>query len=248
MFRLLRKAAPAYVEWNGLRLPPRDQRFCTEEWKDDAFFVQSAKDEVRRLSEIAGLTEASQILDIGSGQGRLAIGLRAAMPNIRYVGIDIDRRSVAWCQRNIASFGGNFRFIHVDLANARYNPNGTPFVPPVQLPVADRAFDVIFLYSVFTHMLTPDVERYLSEIARLLRPGGKALFTVYAEEDCDEDESENPSGYLEELGASLGALHRVRFRRRYLDEMIERAGLRVVRFDYRSETVTKQSAVVVTPA
>ena len=90
MLRSLRKTAPDYVEWNGLRLPPRDQRFCTEEWKDAAFFVQSAKDEVERLSEVAGLTEGSQILDIGSGQGRLAIGLRAAMPDIRYVGIDID--------------------------------------------------------------------------------------------------------------------------------------------------------------
>jgi SAM-dependent methyltransferase len=245
MFRSLRKAPPAYVEWNGLRLPPRDQRFCTEEWKDDAFFVQSAKDEVKRLSEIAGLTEGSQILDIGSGQGRLAIGLRAAMPDIRYVGIDIDRRSVSWCQRNIAAFNGNFRFMHIDVANARYNPSGTPFTAPIQLPLADRAFDVIFLYSVFTHMLAPDVERYLSEIARLLAPGGKALFTVYAEDDC-EDEAENPPGYLEELGASLGALHRVRFRRLYLDEMIGRVGLRIARFDYRSEEVTKQSAVVVT--
>ena len=120
----------------------------------------------------------------------------------------------------------------------------SPFAAPIQLPLADRAFDVIFLYSVFTHMLSPDVERYLSEIARLLAPGGKALFTVYAEDDC-EDESENPRGYLEELGASLGALHRVRFRRGYLEGLIERTGLRAVRFDYRSETVTKQSTVVV---
>ena len=33
--------------------------------------------------------------------------------------------------------------------------------------------------SVFTHMLPPDVERYMSEVARVLRPGGRLFASFF---------------------------------------------------------------------
>ena len=39
--------------------------------------------------------------------------------------------------------------------------------------------DVAFLTSVFTHMLPEDVEHYLDELARVLKPGGRTLITWF---------------------------------------------------------------------
>jgi SAM-dependent methyltransferase len=241
--------ASAFVSYQGLRLPPPSSRFCTEDWKNDAFYVSSAKAEVERLVSLAQLDEQSKLLDIGCGQGRLAIGLAAKLPKIDlYCGIDVSRRSIEWCNRNLAAFHSNFRFLHLDIQNERYNPHGIPFEPPVQLPLADDSFDVAFLYSVFTHMRSRDVESYLRDIGRVLRPGGRAFFTVYVEEDC-APEAENPPSYLEDLGASTGALHRVLFERAFFESMIRSAGLQIGGFYYRSEGVTKQSAyLLVKPA
>lgn len=234
--------ATSFVSYQGLRLPPPRNRFCTEDWKDDAFYVSSAKAEVERLISIAQLNEQSSLLDIGCGQGRLPIGLAATLPNLHlYCGIDVSRPSVEWCNRHLAAFHANFRFLHLDIRNERYNPHGIPFEPPVQLPIADSSFDVAFLYSVFTHMRRADIDIYLREIGRVLRPGGRAFFTVYVEEGC-APETENPPGYLEELGVSTGALHRVLFERGCFDSMIHGAGLEIRGFFYRSEAVTKQSA------
>lgn len=238
--------ATSFVSYQGLRLPPPRNRFCTDDWKDDAFYLASAKQEVERLQSIAGLDERSSLLDIGCGQGRLAIGLAAVLPALRlYCGVDVSRSSVNWCNLNIAAFHPNFRFLHMDIQNERYNPNGLPFKPPVQLPLADGCFDIAFLYSVFTHMRSSDVASYLRDLGRVLQPGGRAFFTVYVEDDS-EAEAENPAGYMADLGASTGALHRVRFNRAFFDEMIVAAGLQITQFYYRSEAVTRQSAYLVT--
>jgi len=234
-----------YVQYEGLRLPLPETRFCTTDWKNDKFFVDSAMGEVQRLKQLVGLNDQSVILDIGSGQGRLAIGLLAALPNIHsYYGVDVSLRSIEWCKRNISRFHGNFKFIHTDIKNERYNAHGVEFRKPIQLPLADHSIDIAFLYSVFTHMRSDDIGAYLSDINRTLRPGGHALFTVYAESDC-QDEEENPEAYLEELGKSEGALHRVRFRKEYFDAMITSSGLRIVSFHHQLEEVTRQSIYVV---
>lgn len=38
---------------------------------------------------------------------------------------------------------------------------------------------MVFLTSVFTHMFPPDVEHYLDEISRVLKPGGRCLCTYF---------------------------------------------------------------------
>jgi SAM-dependent methyltransferase len=245
-FNILKAPSKDFVEWNGLRLPPPQRRFCTVEWKDDDFFVTSAKREVERLIKIAGLGRGSSILDIGSGQGRLAIGLIASLPEIgAYYGIDVDTSSVEWCKNNISALYKNCHFLRIDVHNERYNPNGVRFSSPIQLPFADESFDVIFLYSVFTHMAGGDVFCYLTEIRRMLRSQGHAFFTAYAE-DGVENEAEDPPGYLEELGKTSGALHRVRFNKDYVAALIDRAHLEVSAFFPRSEEVTKQSSYLIT--
>lgn len=220
-------------------LPPKDIRFCTEEWQDDGFYFASAVQEVFRLKELCGLNEGTRFLDIGSGQGRLAIGLQAAYPKLTsYAGIDVHEPSVTWCKRYLER--PNFRFIHVDTSNERYNPSGKH---RSAIPLDNDSCDIAFLYSVFTHMRLNDVRQHLGEIYRTLSPSGKCLLTIYVEE-WPKPEEENPTDYLSELGASVGALHRVVFDRKIFEEICDDASLSIDRFMYRSEGITKQSVYV----
>lgn len=132
----------------------------------------------RHLQAIAGLKPGDAILDLGCGCGLVA-GALAKLGIGRYEGVDPDREAIEWCRRNIASRCGGFRFQSVDLYNGYYNPQGAVKPAEWRFPFEAAAFDVVLLKSVFTHMLRADMERYLREIARVLRPGGRCLATLY---------------------------------------------------------------------
>lgn len=126
---------------------------------------------------LAGLKATDRIIDIGSGTGRLALPLTQFLSTGFYEGVDIVRQSVAWCSRAYRPFP-NFRFHHADIHNSEYN-RGSVRAIDYRFPFDDGSFDFIFLTSVFTHMLAPDVRHYLGEVRRLLAPGGRAFITVF---------------------------------------------------------------------
>ena len=100
-------------------------------------------------------------------------------PDGSYDGFDVVAKAVDWCVANITPDHPNFRFQHVDVRNPAYNPEGLTDPSEFTFPYPDRAFDFVFLTSVFTHMLPSDLRRYLAEIGRVLRPGGGCLMTFF---------------------------------------------------------------------
>jgi len=124
-----------------------------------------------------GLSPAMDVLDVGCGQGRMARPMTEFLTG-RYEGFDIDRSGIEWCKSQYKDVP-NFTFHHADVFNARYNKTGKTAAKDYRFPFEDNAFDMVFLTSVFTHMFKDDVENYLSEIARVLRPGGKCLVTWF---------------------------------------------------------------------
>ena len=104
-----------------------------------------------------------------------------------YDGIDIHSEAVAWCQRAITSRHPTFRFHRADLASRAYNPQGRVPASAYRFPFPDHSFDVIFLGSVFTHMLPDDVESYVREIGRLLAPGGMCVASYFLLNDETRD-------------------------------------------------------------
>ena len=95
----------------------------------------------------------------------------------RYEGFDIVEEGIAWCSEHISPRYPNFNFVHADIYNARYNPDGRIQSADFVFPYEDESFDFVLATSVFTHMLPGDVEHYLMEIVRVLRPAGRTLIT-----------------------------------------------------------------------
>jgi SAM-dependent methyltransferase len=120
---------------------------------------------VRSLAERHGmpLTAMTRVLDWGVGCGRIARHVLHLCPQVELHGIDIDADNIAWCAANLP--GGHFAV--------------GPLMPP--LPFPDDYFDFIYANSVFTHLTEAAQNCWLAELARVLRPDGKALATVHGE-------------------------------------------------------------------
>lgn len=131
------------------------------------------------LKDHAGMSPQSRVLEIGCGCGRTAYALARYLDHGRYVGMDIERVSLESCARSRVLTEKGFRFDAMDVRNAEYNPEGRYSAKDYRFPYDDGAFDVVFLVSVFTHMLTDDVKNYIAEISRLLAPGGVCMLTVF---------------------------------------------------------------------
>lgn len=125
------------------------------------------------------LTPTDRILDVGSGLGRLARPLTSylAKPG-EYHGMEISKDSVDWCKAKYARHP-NFRFQWIDVWSKLYNPQGAVQATNFTFPYEAAFFDFVLLASVFTHMCLEDTDHYLSEVARVLRPGGKCFITYF---------------------------------------------------------------------
>jgi SAM-dependent methyltransferase len=101
-----------------------------------------------------------------------------------YSGFDIDPRAVRWCQKAIAASHPNFWFAHADVANTYYNPRGRTRPEEFIFPCADASVDLAIASSVFTHLLPATADHYVWEIARVLKPGGRAIASFFLLDDA----------------------------------------------------------------
>jgi len=143
-------------------------------------FEATGREFLRYFTEIGQLQPRESVLEIGCGPGRMALPLtRYLGQKGSYAGMDVVAPAIRWCRRNISSRHPSFRFHHADLENARYNPSGHTRASEYRFPFADGSFDFVFLTSVFTHMRPEEIQHYLLEIARVLRPSGRVLCTFF---------------------------------------------------------------------
>ena len=89
----------------------------------------------------------------------------------------------------------NIHFTLADVYNKEYNPKGSKQPADYQFPYEDETFDVAVLVSVFTHMLPTDVDRYVGEIARVLKKNGRicASYSIITPESLQLMTSSNGS-------------------------------------------------------
>jgi len=166
--------------WTGRRdelTPPRRLLFDgTTNYRD---FQRLGDDLLKRLTS-HGLQPWHHVLEVGCGNGKNARALtRYLNTSGRYVGFDIVEHGVRWCQRNLTPRFPHFEFHRADIHNRTYNPAGRTKASAYRFPAPDRSFDFVFLTSVFTHMLPMDLENYVREIGRVLKPGGRCFASFF---------------------------------------------------------------------
>ena len=143
-------------------------------------FILVALEMLDYFIDRAGLRPDDRVLDVGCGVGRIAYALAYYLNEQgRYDGFDVMHSLIDWANKNIASRRPNFGFRHVNLHNQLYNPAGTLRADRFSFPYPDASFDFVALTSVFTHIQRREVRHYLSEIARVLEPGGRVAVTVF---------------------------------------------------------------------
>lgn len=96
------------------------------------------------------------VLDVGCGTGEIIVRLGDSFPQASFVGVDLEEPHLVRAAARCAALGPRVRFQHGDA---------------LALPFDDATFDLV----VCRHVLqaVPDPRVVLTEIRRVLRPGGR---------------------------------------------------------------------------
>jgi SAM-dependent methyltransferase len=217
-------------------LPPPNLRLMSD---DDETFLQTGKGLVAILRGY-GLTDDDALLDVGCSVGRLPIALLATSGyHGHYLGFDISRRHVRWAKRNLSAVAPNLHFRHLDVRSGRYNPNGKIDGAQARFPAASEGYDMACLFSVFTHMYRDEIQLYLRELHRTLKPGGAVTASWFLYDDASYDSAVNGAfPMVHRLDDHTiyndpdDPLRAIAFHEDEVRRMVAAAGLRVERIDY----------------
>lgn len=139
------------------------------------------------LIEVGGVQADDAVLDLGCAGGHFAARFTEFLSERgSFDGLDVRPKVIRTCNRKIASEHPNFHFQQADVFNTHYNPGGSVKADKYRLPFEDAKFDFVYGLSLFTHMLPDEVRNYLANTARVLKPGGRSIFTYLLLNDDSE--------------------------------------------------------------
>lgn len=118
---------------------------------------------VARVVKKLGPGRRKTALDLGCGEGRHKIFLARQGYSVKAV--DLEPLALGKAREYVRRAGLRVEFA---VANA------------LDLRDADSSFDVVLDYGCFHHMVTRDWPRYRREIARVQRPGGNFVLSVFS--------------------------------------------------------------------
>lgn len=164
--RFLRGGAP-----DGLPIPPPDLLFLVAGTTSISWFLQGGSlgaDTVRDAMSRSGVAidDLEAVLDFGCGCGRVLRHWHG-LHGTRVFGTDYSPKLVQWCRQNLP------------FADVSVNR----LAPP--LAYGEAKFDLVYAFSVFTH-LTEDLQvPWIIELSRVLKPGGHILVSTHGESYSD---------------------------------------------------------------
>ena len=131
------------------------------------------------LKLLCGLRSTHTVLEVGCGCGRTAGVLKYFIRKPgAYYGFDPVEELIEHAKKIFDP--DRFHFTHINLYSPYYNPDRDALRPEnLKFPYDDDFFDVIYLNSVFTHLLPQPMNNYISEIARVLKDGKRCFATFW---------------------------------------------------------------------
>lgn len=152
---------PAHLRWRGNSALENRERWTEwdwssggEQWTASAEWKQALIDDVLKRWVAADTV----VLEIGPGGGRWSAVLQPRAR--RLVLVDVSERPLALCRERFA-----------DRENVAYVLSAGNDLPGV----ADSSIDAVWSFDVFVHVSPVDQAGYLTEVARVLKPGGLAV-------------------------------------------------------------------------
>lgn len=136
----------------------------------------------------------SDVPDVGCGVRFTQAIINRDIPIKSYTGVDVHRSLIEFLQREVDD--PRFSFSHWDAQNAKYHPQGVKITRESRLPV-DGLFDIIWLFSVFTHLDRSDADALLAILRRHVRPGGALFFSAFLDDTIDTFEDRLPDRPLD---------------------------------------------------
>jgi SAM-dependent methyltransferase len=164
-YRSRRGQSECNSDAQGLALPPSRLRVVVAGTADLDSFLSSGEAQAGYLRELLAdvgrpLDDMNEILDFGCGCGRITRWLGdLARPHVN--GCDYNGELIDWCQQNLPFM----RALRTELR------------PP--LPYPDDTFDFLYAFSVFTHLSAELAGLWMSELGRVVKPGGLMWFTIH---------------------------------------------------------------------
>lgn len=179
-------SVPAALKRGALK--PDEQRYI-----DSGAHLLQRIPQWLRYDSLAGLS----VLDIGCGTKFTQAILRDDIDIDRYVGVDVYEPMIAHLRAEVSD--SRFEFHHMNTHNEMYNPTGQPLTADTRLPCGEQTFDIICLFSVFTHLAPHDYRSMLKMLRPYIKQEGHILFSLYLDET-----SKSGHGLIDSIATKYG--------------------------------------------
>lgn len=149
---------------------------------------------VKRYCESLGvpISTKTAVLDFGCGWGRNSRFFFKDVDSVNFYGVDVDPEMISFCTSAMTC--GNYAIVHPE--------------PPTTFE--SNSLDVIFAYSVFSHLAEPVALKWIEEFSRILKPNGILLATTqsrsfldFCKSFQDKKEEELEFGWFKKLAQSF---------------------------------------------
>ena len=179
---------------------------------------------IRLAASLSGVPDLrnTDVLDVGCGVRHTMSIINRGIPIKSYTGVEVSEPIVDFLKENVERYDPRFRYFHWNVRNEMYNPEGMDLQTQDALPVQGE-FDLMWLFSVFTHLRPDDAETMLRLLRRQIRDSGRLLFSTFIDENLDGFEDRVKEAPL--LNAYYG--------RRFMDSLIVGSGWKIEHFGVR---------------
>jgi SAM-dependent methyltransferase len=152
---------------DGLPIPPSDLIFLVAGSSDISWFLKAGSHAAASISEAVrargtSMAELGAILDFGCGCGRVLRHWHS-LERTKVCGTDYNPKLIEWCRTNLPF--GEFEVNQLS--------------PP--LPYKSGEFDLVYALSVFTHLTEGLQFLWMTELSRVLAPGGYLILSTHGE-------------------------------------------------------------------